>query len=231
MFLNDAFDAEFDRNNRRTRPIPSGAVSEGQVWQWSIVWMALGLGGAAWLGGTEIALALALSACILSYNATHKFLPVAPLLMGSCRVLLYLLAASAGERGVSGEAIWKGLALGVYIVGLSCLARKESGRGRVRFWPGLLLAAPVLMAGLFDDGPSLMAGVEFSLVLTAWSCWALSRSLERAGANVGYTVSRLLAGIVLVDLLAVAEAGEAWTGLFGVWFVLALLLQRFIPAT
>ena len=87
------------------------------------------------------------------------------------------------------------------------------------------------MAGLFDDGPSLMAGVEFSLVLTAWSCWALSRSLERAGANVGYTVSRLLAGIVLVDLLAVAEAGEAWTGLFGVWFVLALLLQRFIPAT
>jgi hypothetical protein len=34
-----------------------------------------------------------------------------------------------------------------------------------------------------------------------------------------------------VDLLAVAGVNNPWVGLFGVWFVLALLLQRFIPAT
>ena len=32
MYLNDAFDASFDRQHRRQRPIPSGAVSESFVW-------------------------------------------------------------------------------------------------------------------------------------------------------------------------------------------------------
>jgi hypothetical protein len=67
--------------------------------------------------------------------------------------------------------------------------------------------------------------------LAGWVFWAISRSFGRGGANVGFTVSRLLAGIVLVDLLAVAGTSSPWAGLFGVWFVLALLLQRFIPAT
>src|SRR3989304_728233 len=33
MFLNDAFDAEFDRQHRQERPIPSGAISLQLVWQ------------------------------------------------------------------------------------------------------------------------------------------------------------------------------------------------------
>src|SRR5580698_6010042 len=43
MFLNDAFDAEFDYHHRRTRPIPSGAITEREVWRWGWVWLALGL--------------------------------------------------------------------------------------------------------------------------------------------------------------------------------------------
>ena len=151
--------------------------------------------------------------------------------MGMCRLGVYLLAASTARRGVSGEVIWKGLALAAYIVGLSCLARKESGRARINFWPGLLLAAPVLFAALIDDGSSWMPAAVYSLVVAAWSSWALSRSLGQAEPNVGFTVSRLLAGIVLVDLLAVAGSSEPWIGCFAAWFVLALLLQRYIPAT
>jgi hypothetical protein len=231
MFLNDAFDADFDRNHRRSRPIPSGAISLREVWQWGFVWLALGLAGMLWLGTAVLVMALVLCAFILLYNAVHKIVPLAPVLMGACRVFLYLVAAAAGARGVGGAAIWKGLALGVYVVGLSCLARKESGRGGIQFWPGLLLAAPVLLAGLADDGPALGAAMLFSLVLAVWSCWALSRGLERAGANVGYTVSRLLAGIVLVDLLAVADLAQPFTAVFALCFVLALALQRSIPAT
>jgi hypothetical protein len=59
----------------------------------------------------------------------------------------------------------------------------------------------------------------------------MRRSLGRLEPNIGYTVSRLLAGIVLVDLLAVAGGNEAWIGCFAAWFVLALALQRFVPAT
>jgi hypothetical protein len=144
---------------------------------------------------------------------------------------VYLMAASAAQQGVSGEVVWKGLALAAYIVGLSCLARKESSRVRIHFWPGLLLATPIVFAGLIDNGPSWMPALIYSSVLTGWCAWALSRSLGQPEPNVGYTVSRLLAGIVLVDLLAVASSSEPWIGCFAVWFALALLLQRFIPAT
>ena len=231
MFLNDAFDAGFDRERRRTRPIPSGAISEREVWQWGFIWLALGLAGIVCLGPVSVTYAAALCACILLYNAVHKWLPLSPVLMGSCRLCLYLLAASAAQRGVSGEVIWKGLALAAYIVGLSCLARKESSRVRINFWPCLLLMTPILFAGLMDDDASWMPAVVYALVLAAWALWALSRSIGQAEPNVGYTVSRLLAGIVLVDVLAVAGSSEPWIGWFAAWFALALLLQRYIPAT
>src|SRR3954468_4225694 len=36
MYLNDAFDVEFDRLNRNERPIPSGAISVGDVWGYGL---------------------------------------------------------------------------------------------------------------------------------------------------------------------------------------------------
>ena len=231
MFLNDAFDAEFDSHHRRTRPIPSGAISEREVWRWGFIFLAFGLAIAAWLNPAVVLWAALLCVCILFYNAVHKWTPLAPALMGLCRFCVYALAASAAPRGVTGEVIWKGLSLAAYIVGLSCLARKESSRVRISFWPSLLLLTPVVFAGLFDNDSSWMAAVVDSLVLAGWSAWAVSRSLGHKEPNIGYTVSRLLAGVVLVDVLAVASSGEPWMGCFAVWFALALLLQRYIPAT
>jgi hypothetical protein len=229
MFLNDAFDAGFDRENRRNRPIPSGAISRKEVWVWGYGWLGLGVAVLAWT--SPVILTLALCGCILLYNRLHKTVPVAPVLMGGCRLLVYLVAGSAATRGVTGEVIWKGIALGAYIVGLSCLARKESKAAQLEYWPAILLAAPVVMAGLIDDGGSAGPAAIFSVVLMGWVGWALSRSFGQDHPNIGYTVSRLLAGIALVDLLAVASTREGWIVFFGVWFVLALLLQRFIPAT
>ena len=231
MFLNDAFDAQFDRLHRRTRPIPSGAISEREVWRWGFLWLALGLGSVVWLGWVAAAWAVALCGCVLVYNAIHKWMPLAPFLMGMCRLSVYLMAASTAQRGITGEVIWKGLALAAYIVGLSYLARKESSRVRINFWPGLLVAMPIFLAGMIDNGPSWLPATVYSLALAAWSCWALSRSLGQAEPNVGYTVSRLLAGVVLVDLLATASGSEPWTLFFAVFFALAVQLQRFIPAT
>ena len=231
MFLNDAFDATFDRNHRRTRPIPSGAIRESEVWRWGIAWMILGVAGVAWLGVTTLVLALSLSACVVAYNAIHKLTPLAPVLMGGCRLGVYLVAASATSAGVLGEVVWKGLALAVYVAGLSWVARKESTHVAVNYLPCVLLATPILMAWCVDDGPWAGDATLLSVALAAWALWAISRSLGRGGANVGFTVSRLLAGIVLVDLLAVAGTGNPWNALFGLSFVLALLLQRFIPAT
>src|SRR6185436_16123053 len=43
MFLNDAFDAEFDQQHRSERPIPSGAIRVEVVWRWGLAWLAAGL--------------------------------------------------------------------------------------------------------------------------------------------------------------------------------------------
>jgi hypothetical protein len=114
---------------------------------------------------------------------------------------------------------------------LSWLARQEGGRGPAPHWPGLFLAAPLALAGLSDDGLTRQTGNVLSLVLAVWLLWALRHAFWRAEPKVGYAVARLLAGIPLVDLLAVADLAHPQAGLFLLWFVLALLLQHYIPAT
>src|ERR1041385_2213876 len=50
MYLNDAFDAQFDLQHRPERPIPSGAVRAQMVWILGFFWLAAGLYGASVLG-------------------------------------------------------------------------------------------------------------------------------------------------------------------------------------
>jgi 4-hydroxybenzoate polyprenyltransferase len=231
MFLNDAFDAGYDRQNRRLRPIPSGAISEKETWQWGFSLLALGAAGLIWMGKSAAVFTLLLTGFILLYNLTHKLAEVSVVLMAACRVLVYLVSASVARQGVTGGVLWCGLALGSYVVGVSLLARRENLRGPAPYWPAIFLAAPLLLAGLNDDGPARPTGNVLSLVLAVWMLWALRHAFWRAEPKVGYAVARLLAGITLVDLLAVGDLTRPEAGLFLLWFVLALLMQRYIPAT
>jgi len=229
-FLNDAFDADFDRENRRARPIPSGAIREKEAWQWGFSLLALGAAGLIWAGTTTAVFTLLLTGCILFYNLIHRLAGAAAVLMGACRLLVYLVSASVTRHGVTGNVLWCGLALASYVLGLSWLARKEGGRAPAPYWPGIFLAAPLALAGLSDDGLTRQTGNVLSLVLAVWLLWALRHAFWRAEPKVGYAVARLLAGITLVDLLAVADLARPQAGLFLLWFVLTLLLQRYIPA-
>lgn len=231
MFLNDAFDADFDRQHRPERPIPSGRISDGLVWRWGF---GLLVAGELLLFGCGVAagaLGLALALCILLYDAIHKVFTFSPLLMGACRFVVYLIAAAAGTTGVGGWAIWSGLALGVYVVGLSFIARRETGRGPLQYWPGGLLAGPVLLALLLNVGAYRGPALLLSGVLTLWVLRCLRTIYWTHSVNVGRSVSGLLAGIVLVDWIAAVETphelGYAFIGLF----LAALLAQRFVPAT
>ena len=152
MFLNDAFDAEFDRQRRSSRPIPSGAISLAAVWRWSFALLGLGAISLAVLGKTTGVLTLALLACIIIYDATHKAITASPWLLGLCRFWIYVIAGSTGVWGVNGGPIWCGAALAFYVAGLSSVARRESFRGPVPYWPLLLLAAPVFLAMLMNAG-------------------------------------------------------------------------------
>jgi 4-hydroxybenzoate polyprenyltransferase len=231
MFLNDAFDAEFDRQHRKERPIPSAAIEVGEVWIWGFSWLAVGTLLLALLGTTPAMLGIVLAGMIVLYDAVHKIITFSPVLMAACRFLLYLVAASTGQQGMTGLAVWSAIALGAYIIGLSYLARKESIRGPLRYWPSYLLAAPIVLAALVNDGPYRMRGLVLSAILGAWIIRCLRFTFGCQNRNIGLTVAGLLAGIVLVDLLAVAGAAPVVGAVFALFFVAALLFQRFIPAT
>ncbi|HWD18688.1 MAG TPA: UbiA family prenyltransferase [Verrucomicrobiae bacterium] len=231
MFLNDAFDADFDRRHRALRPIPSGAIAEKEVWRWGAFWLALGAAALLGLGLKSAVLALALIGFIVLYDATHKSISFGPLLMGICRLLLYLIAAAAGGGALTGRVIWPAAALALYVAGLSWLARTESGTARPPIWPVALLAAPFALAALVSAPKVWPSTAWFALATALWIGWALAQTFGRAYPRVGLTIARLLAGMALVDMLAAGQADRGWLWGFPAFFLLALFLQRFIPAT
>ena len=231
MFLNDAFDVDFDRQHRSERPIPTGIISLGEVWGFGIGWLVLGSVMLAFFGIETAVLTILLVLAILIYDAVHKAFAFSPYLMALCRFLLFLTAASASDEGVTGLAIWSSFALAVYIVGLSYVAKSESTRGPIRYWPCLLLAAPVILAYLVNQGPYKPISLLFSVTLLIWVLRNLSFTFWSADKNVPRTVSGLLAGIVLVDLLAIAGGDFTISLVFMLLFASTLLFQRFVPAT
>jgi len=230
MFLNDAFDAEFDAQHRRERPVPSGAIALGLVWKLGLAMLVTGTVLVGWLGFTTALLAVLLAGSILLYDWLHKLVAFSPALMAVCRFLLYLAASSAAMRGVTDLAVWSAVTLAAYIMGLSYLARKEATGLTIRKWPQLLLLIPPTIALLLHDGSSRESALLVSVIFALWTIrslrhvWMVPRLVPRA-------VSGLLAGIVWVDWLAVADESKVFGVIFIGLFLAALLFQRFVPAT
>lgn len=231
MYLNDAFDTQFDQQHRRERPIPSGAISAATVWRLGFAWLAAGVAALFCLGPTTAALAVGLSLSVLIYDAIHKIFAFSPVLMAACRFFLYLVAATATGNDLTGLAVWSGLVLAAYIVGLTHLAKKESLPGALRFWPCLFLGAPILLALLINTGPFQKPALLLCAALALWVLRCARRVWWTTQRDIGRAVAGLLAGIVLVDLLAVADQPPEFGGIFIGLFLLALLFQRFVPAT
>jgi 4-hydroxybenzoate polyprenyltransferase len=229
MFLNDAFDVEFDRKHRPERPIISGAISARAVWAIAGALLILGLGAIVPLGPEPFLFGVALLGTIVFYDAVHKRTMLAPLLMAGCRFLLYLVAASAAHAQVKPIFVEKALALAVYILGISYLARKESTGGVTTRWATLLLLGPILLAVI---GRGASNGIVWIAVAAqgVWIFWCLW-SPPGKSRNFSSGVAGLLAGIVLVDWLAAVGSAQALSVVFAALFVLALLSQRFAPAT
>ena len=253
MYLNDACDVAFDREHRKERPIPSGAISVGAVWKIGIGLLAVGVGMLSIQGSVTALLALGLFNCIFLYNFIHKKITWSPVLIALCRFLLVLTAAAfafvAPDKFAlfafetsdqkepffthenSGLATWMALVLCLYVTGLSCLAKVETKPGLVKFWPCLLLASPVVLALFVNSGEFRKDALLVSAILMLWVLRSLRSTFWAPKREVGKTVGGLLAGIVLVDLLAVAHVPTELSAVFLVFFVLSLATQRWVPAT
>jgi len=232
MFFNDAFDVDFDRRYRPERPIPAGWISRGAVWAWGSLFLVGGLAMLAALGTLAGCLGLLLAATILIYDAVHKHTVLAPWLMSGCRFLLYLVAsAAASRRGVEGATLWRAAALMVYVLGISFLARRESLPGRAGRWPIGLLFAPMTLAWPIGSASPSLRVASAAAVFGGWVLWCQSGKSSQRGRWLSGGVPGLLAGIALLDGLAVVTAGLDGGWRFSGLFLLALVLQRRVPAS
>lgn len=230
MLLNDAWDASWDRRYRPERPVPAGQVPRWEVGAWGCGLLLLG--GVTWtgLGGVSAILGWMLVVSVVVYTAIHKLAAWGPWVMGLCRYLLFLGAASAGAERVTGEVVWVALVLGGYVVGLSYVARGEAtgGVGVPLAWLGL--AGPLVLAGFLNPiyawtTPRVLGPAALYAVWTFRSATLLRRG------KPGSAVSGLLAGMIWVDVLAVLPQGWPWAAVFVGLFLLAKVGQRWVPAT
>jgi 4-hydroxybenzoate polyprenyltransferase len=130
LFLNDLFDYAEDLRERPDRPLPSNAISREAVAAAALVglWIAVFL--AAFFDALPVAIPLVL--CIVLYDVGFKRNRVlGPLLMGACRAGDLLLGAAAASEGVSAAPapIVAAILLGLYIAGVTHLARNEAKPG------------------------------------------------------------------------------------------------------
>lgn len=236
MFLNDAFDVQFDREHRAERPIPSGAISAKAVWILGIGQLILGTACVVWINIPAAVCALALVGSILWYDWLHKKITWSPLIMGLCRLFLYLLTGAVAEGTLTLPVVLGSVALWAYIVGLSNIARKEATKGSVNSWPCWLLLLPLILTFALPSLPGSQLSIGSGLIVAAliyllWTVRSLLFTFKSVMPQYGRTVSGLLAGIVLFDFLLAASQSFQLGLVFFALFALALIFQRFIPAT
>jgi 4-hydroxybenzoate polyprenyltransferase len=171
MYLNDAFDHRWDAQHRPDRPIPAGEVSAATVFKAGFSMMAAGLLLLALGPGSPLPVlgGLGLAACILVYDITHKANPLAAVVMGLCRVSVYVIAALAVAPRLDG-AVYAGAALLLaYLVGLTLIARHETRNPALPALVGLLIAGICLLDGamlLFTGHPVAAALAAGAFYLT-----------------------------------------------------------------
>lgn len=225
MYLNDAFDRHIDARERPERPIPAGVVGARRVF--GIGYGLLLAGGATvfWLGRGDWLPAVAgggLAGTIVLYDAWHKGNPLGPVLMGLCRVWIYLIAGLVVAATLTAE-VWAGAAvLFAYLIGLTMWAKQERGLPRGTFGAVALLIVP-LIYGL----PTLAitpVGTATSLGFLAVVAYAVTRP-DRA-------VASLIAGISLVDALLIAGHGSPGLAIVAaVGFPATIACQRYVAGT
>jgi 4-hydroxybenzoate polyprenyltransferase len=237
MFLNDAFDRHIDAKVHPERPIPSGRIGARQVFAIGFVLLALG----------EVALVVvahesaqpwhlaaiagfALGGLIVLYDAWHKNNPVGPLLMGGCRMLVYLSAALAVSGTLSAAVVRGSLVLLSYLIGLTYVAKQETLARFQNFWPLLFLLAPFVYAPLATREPT-WAFWALHLGFLAWVFSAVVLLQRRAKGNIPRAVVRLIAGISLVDALLMFAGNIAFALAAVACFGSTLALQRFVRGT
>ena len=236
MFLNDAMDADWDKEHGLDRPIPQGEISRSAVLTAAIVLLLAGqsvLASQFFLSPDRmpgVCLAgVALLLFIVLYNWSHKWFSHSTWLMGACRFMVYLTAAAVLGT-VTHDLLLAGFALLLYIVGVTYLARVEYTGEVIRLWPLFLLLMPVTIAGLH-----VQQSPETLILMALFTVWLVRQVIVILGYGHGNrpaAIGGLLAAIPLIDASYLAMTGALPQALVCLMlFLLVLYLHRLIAGT
>jgi len=200
MALNDVVDHRIDRQERPGRPIPSGRISVGAATAFAVVCLVAALGLAALAGLPALAVAAVLAGVIVVYDLVHKRVAVSAVLMGLCRGLVYLLAATAVAWPLDRTVvITLAVAMTVYIAMVTVVARREAGPNLDRPNRCLALVMPgVVLAPMAVIRPAETLSILAAIMVTFWLFGAAHCALARP-PRTRSAVLRWLSGICLVD--------------------------------
>lgn len=227
MLLNDAFDRDIDAKERPDRPIPSGQISANEVFSVGFGMLGGGIGLLYWQAGIWPAIAgLVLAGNIVLYDAWHKGNAMGPLIMGGCRVMVYVTSALA-FGSINLAVVGGAIALLAYLIGLTYVAKIE-GKSGSTLWPLFFLAIPFL-----KEAPLVWRSVVAMGIFGgfAWLVWWAVKVVREENA-IGKAIVALISGISLLDALMLAGHGHAPAALVAtLGFFATRALQKWVAGT
>jgi hypothetical protein len=233
MAWNDFFDLAQDRRERPDRPIPSGRITPFHAAVFAASLVAVGVVFAflsglvqAWRGEggfvTPTVLALLLTGAIFLYDAWLKHTVVGPVGMGACRFLNVLLGITPAAGLLWSRGLYLALVVGLYIIGVTWLARTEARASSRRALIGaasvmllsLLMVLPLPVLPLPVVPPADASSLLFPYLLVGLGFFVgfpvVAAIRTPTPGRVQSAVKRSLMGLILLDMvLATALAGSA----------------------
>lgn len=193
MVLNDVFDIDRDRRERPARPIPAGQIPLGHAKAagWGLLCLGVVLAASSGYLPAENLVAtwvpavvgIVLASMIVAYDGPLKATPLAPVAMGSCRFLSFLLGASPALNVIGDGPLFPeyviaiALGFGIYVMGITAMARHEA-----------------------TGGPS--ANLSRGLVLMIIGAAVLAFAPQTAGNPAGWHVSPARVFPIMIGLIA-----------------------------
>ncbi len=244
MVLNDVVDADEDRRLRPHRPIPSGEIKQNTARRigWSLLIGGVVLAFAAgWIGqfvDADVvvwksgAIGMCLGLAVVAYNFWLKQFWIGTIALGMCRCLNVLLGMSVGmnvtAHGVFGftPLQWSiAVGIGLYVFGLSVLARREADevrRGQIAISFFLMTIAIVWLALLpwwsrdqrflwLSPDKKSVASSLFVIIFIPVLTRILRAFSSKNTAHVQRAVTSSLFSLIIIDAILCAAVGAGQT--------------------
>lgn len=232
-YLGDARDVAFDKANKPSRPIPAGILKERNIWILGTLMVLIGLAipGVIWQPQNLLLGHLPLALVITIYALFHKKSAWLGLpLIGACRALLVFSAAVISSN-INFSIGLIAMAIGVYTICFASVARLESSDKKIsapNLLKGIMLVLPFASLSQWDS--FLQGWLFFVITYLIYALW-LGSTFSKIHQNKGAYVSQCLAGFALLDATILMPHSLFNSVLCLGLFCLALLLQKYSPAT